>query len=291
MCESHCSAVPRRILLPTLLAVCFCGLASAQTPLDWVERSNEHARILLDVLARQSPETAGQLGVDGLDEEILDLSAGFRQRNLQALRQAKTALEGRLAAAEDGPVKQDLIILLGRVDRDLKDLRLDDKYLLPYFDVARVIYGGLRNLLEDRIPAERRRAALTRLKRYVGRAAGYESLAKLAEAHLRSKWAERKRLAPFRGQIQQSLNTSDRFVREIGTLFEQYELDGYQQDYAALREQVDAYNTFVREEILPHARSDFKLPAEIYAFRLQEYGVDMTVDELRRRAAVEPTRT
>jgi uncharacterized protein (DUF885 family) len=37
---------------------------------------------------------------------------------------------------------------------------------------------------------------------------------------------------------------------------------------------------------LPRARKEFRLPDEVYAFRLKRYGVDMPVDELRRRASV-----
>jgi len=44
---------------------------------QWIERSNSHAQVLLEALARISPEGAGSLGVEGFDTEILDLSPGF----------------------------------------------------------------------------------------------------------------------------------------------------------------------------------------------------------------------
>lgn len=46
------------------------GVAIADEGDDWITRSNENSMVLLEVLARFSPEGAGQLGVDGLDEEI-----------------------------------------------------------------------------------------------------------------------------------------------------------------------------------------------------------------------------
>ena len=40
----------------------------------WVEQSNRHAQVLLEVLARVSPESAGGLGVKWLDDQIADVS-------------------------------------------------------------------------------------------------------------------------------------------------------------------------------------------------------------------------
>jgi len=226
------------------------------------------------------------LGVQGFDTQVLDLSPGFTERRIRALEEARTRLQALLAKAVDGPIRQDLEILRGSAEDELQDIRLDEKHLLPYFKVAEIIYQGIRNLLEDRIPPERRQAALTRLKRYAGREEGYKPLAQVAEAYLRSEWAKPGRLPVFRGELERDLNTSENYVKEIGGLFQQCGLKGYEPDYEALKQQVTAYNDFLRQEILPRARKEFRLPDEVYAFRLKRYGVDMPVDELRRRASV-----
>ena len=69
-------------------------------------------------------------------------------------------------------------------------------------------------------------------------------------------------------------------------LFEQYELDGWQPAFTALEQQVEAWNAFVRAEILPRCRTDSRLPPEIYAFNLRQLGVEMSVEELVSRAKV-----
>ncbi len=67
----------------TLLAAAFVlGATSATAQDDWVEKSNEHAQIVLEAVAKFSPESAGSIGVDGLDEEILDLREGLYERDL-----------------------------------------------------------------------------------------------------------------------------------------------------------------------------------------------------------------
>src|SRR5262245_29735894 len=163
------------ILVTSFLGGMLCDAATRPPePPDWVQRSNEHSQILLRVLARFSPEEAARLGVLGFDTQVLDLSPGFTERRIQALEEARSQLQPLLATAVDGPIKQDLEILRGSAEDELRDTRLDQKYLLPYFKVAEIIYQGIRNLLEDRIPPERRQAALTRLKRYAGREDGYK---------------------------------------------------------------------------------------------------------------------
>ncbi len=48
--------------------------ATPASPSDWVETSNRNAQVLLDAMAEVSPETAAFFGVEGVGEEILDLS-------------------------------------------------------------------------------------------------------------------------------------------------------------------------------------------------------------------------
>jgi uncharacterized protein (DUF885 family) len=274
-------------LIASALLSLVCNAApQPPEPPDWVQRSNQHSQILLRVLARFSPEEAGRLGVPGFDREVLDLSPGFTERRVRALEEAHTQLQALLAKEVDGPINQDLEILRGSAEDELQNTRLDEKHLLPYFKVAEIIYEGIRNLLEDRIPPERRQAALTRLKRYAGREDGYKPLAQAAEAYMRSEWAKPGRLPAFRGEVERDLNTSENYVKEIRELFQQYGLKGYEADYQAFTQQMTAYNGFLRQEILPRARNEFRLPDEVYAFRLKRYGVDMPVDELRRRASV-----
>ena len=53
---------------------------------DWVSKSNEHAKVVLEVLAKYSPEGAASLGVDGLDEQIFDLRPNVYERSMADTR-------------------------------------------------------------------------------------------------------------------------------------------------------------------------------------------------------------
>ena len=56
------------------------GAPPAQDPRAWIAVSNRHAQVLLDVLARFAPESAGQFGVTGLDEAVSNLSTENRDK-------------------------------------------------------------------------------------------------------------------------------------------------------------------------------------------------------------------
>ena len=274
----------RLVSLALALAALGAGVpASAET---WVERSDQNTQILLDVLALQSPEGAGQLGIPGLDEEIFDLKPGFVERSREQIRQAAGTLRQRLAAEKDPKVRQDLEILILATEDQLQGSQLGEKYNLPYFDVTSSIFQGIRTLLDDQVEEGRRPAALVRLRKYTGVEPGYTPLTTLAEQFIRSRMEGPGLAGPFKDEVEKDLQNTATYIKGIEELFKKYGIQGYEQPYAKLREQAAAYEAFVRKEILPRARTDFRQPAEIYAYSLRTLGVDMPVEELVSRAQV-----
>jgi hypothetical protein len=258
----------------------------AQQSPDWITESNKHSMALLEVIANHQPEDGARLGVDGFDENIVDMSAGFDQRFVNDLEKVTEYLQDQYNKTQNVPVKQDINILLESAANSIEEIRLEDAYLLPYHNVSGLVYNGIKNLLQDRIPAERRQAALIRLKKYAGVEPGYRPVAELAREHMKMEWKNSSRMAPFQEQVARDLNVSRQFIDEIGDLFEKYEISGYETVYEKLKDQIEAYNKYLQEDILPNTRTEFQLPKEIYIFNLSGYGVDMPVDELKLRASV-----
>jgi len=251
---------------------------------DWVARSNENTRILLEVQAKFSPERAGQSGFEGVDEQIFDLKPNVTERTRKANQDAATKLRQRLKAEKDPLVRQDLEILIKAADDNVRGSLINDKYYIPYFNVPRALYFGFRSLLDDQVPAERRKAALVRLRKYAGLEPGYTPIAKLAEDRTRERLNRPGLLGPAKIEVDKDLTTHAFFIDGIGKLFEKYKIEGYQEPYAKLKEQLAGYQAFVRKEVTPRARSDFRLPPEDYAFTLEQYGVDIPAAELAARA-------
>jgi hypothetical protein len=275
----------RVVALVGLLALSLPVVAQEKAPTP-VERSNENARVLIQVFSRFAPEGAGRLGVDGLDAEIFDLKPELSGRAIRATEDVIGVLGQRLASEKDPFIRQDLEILIGAAERNIEGTRLGDKYDIPYFDLPQTIFGGIRALLDDQVPAERRAKALVRLNRYAGLEAGYMPIAKLAEDRIRERLETPGLSAPFKDQLEKDLGNGPRFIGGIGQLFEKYKIAGYEVPYTLLKSQLSAYEKFVRASLLPRARADFKLPAEQYTFALKQSGIDMPVEELTSRARV-----
>ena len=78
----------------------------------WIVKSDANADVLLKAFARFSPEGAGQIGVSGLDEQVLDLQPRLYERRDAATREALAELDRRRPAETDPLVRQDLDILI-----------------------------------------------------------------------------------------------------------------------------------------------------------------------------------
>ncbi len=269
------------LLLPSAAVAQAAPAAPKLQP--WVEKSNQNTKIVNEVVARFGPEGAGQLGIEGLDEQIVDLKPNIVERTRAATREVLAELKKR-HAAEKGPlVKQDLEILIQGAEDNIRNADINEKYYVPYNNVTRLVFGGLRALLDDQIAPSRRQAAVVRLRKYAGLDPGYEPITKLAMDRTR----EGKRpglLGPPKEQVEQDLSRNPFFVDGIAKLLEKYKIEGWQEPYAKLKEQLAEYDKFIRAEILPIARTDFRLPPEDYAFNLHQYGVDIPPQELAKRA-------
>ena len=104
------------------VAVSFLFLAAsltAQTQPDWVAKSNENAKALLNVLARYSPEDAGELGMQGMDDRITILAPDSPEHFRRDTSDAVTTLQSRLPAEQNPLVKQDLEILIKAGQRQI----------------------------------------------------------------------------------------------------------------------------------------------------------------------------
>lgn len=284
-----------RAIALTLAAITFiaCLLApvtgvqqapAATTPAYWVARSNQNAQVLITAVASLNPESAGALGVEGLDEQIVDLKPGFGDRRKQAARKAAQVLKKRLASEKNSAVRQDLEILIEAAENNVRGAELGEKYYIPYTNVAQIIFGGIHALLDDQVAPQRRAAALVRLKRYVGMESGYTPLTTLAEQNTRQGLKKPGLIGPPKVEVEKDRGNTTFLVDGISQLFEKYQITGYQEAHAKLKEQLAMYDAFVRQEVLPKSRADFRQPPSMYAFSLKEYGVDIPPVELAVKA-------
>ncbi|MGO4380959.1 DUF885 domain-containing protein [Pseudoduganella sp. RAF53_2] len=268
----------------TLAFSSLSGFAGAAEP-GWVAKSNDNAKLLLNLMAKYSPESASSLGVDGYDELITDMSHDQYDATVKDTRAVVAELLKRLKAETDPKIKQDLQILINTGNDQLKTNELQRKLMLPYQDMNQMLFEVVRQTLDPRIPKERQKTLLVRLQKYAGMTKGYRPITELAQERLQERLkANPKLLGPYKGEVEQSLNDGPQLIAGMKDLLTKSDLQGWEPAFSALEKQLNAYNDNVRKKILPLARADHRLPPEIYADNLHQFGVDITPQELIAKA-------
>src|SRR5262249_8869719 len=166
-------------------------------------------------------------------------------------------------------VKQDLEILIEAAEDTVRGAQLGDKYDLPFFHVPEIVFSGIHALLDEQIAPARRARALVRLRRYAGVEPGSTPIAELAKARFRERLGRPGLVGPRKGDVERELGEASFYVDGVEKLLTRYKLT----DAATmkkLRAQLDGYQAFVRAEVMPRARADFRLPPEEYAFALKQ---------------------
>ncbi|HEY4088394.1 MAG TPA: DUF885 domain-containing protein, partial [Bryobacteraceae bacterium] len=271
-----------RASIRTILLISAAAAAMAQTQPQWVTRSNQNTQILIDIDSKYSPEDASGNGVRGFDNQVTVLSASRHDQVRSDYLKARDLLKERLAAEKDPLVKQDLEILIKSADQSIQGNDATWNAFLPYYNVGRTIYSGIQGLLDEQIDASRRPAAVERLKKYTGLTKGSTPMTQMAEARFRERLQKGGLLGPPKEEIEKDLADTGKYTTGIGLLMEKFHQKGYQDALARLKTQLDEYDAFLRREVLPKARTDFRLPSEIYQLRLEDAGVDYSAAELEK---------
>jgi uncharacterized protein (DUF885 family) len=250
----------------------------------WILRSDALAEAVVALQTLAAPEAGSNAGLTQADAHTTDLTAGWRERVRQAAFRAAETLRAAASTESDVRVREDIDILLRAADDVVRGLEVHDVHLLQLVDVARIAFAGIRVLLDEQNPVERKRLALVRLRRYAGLDPNTVPLAHAAEAETRARFAVAGLTAPYVQQVKTALALSPVLIDGIGALLRASGLDGWEDAFDALRAQCEAYARFAETEVLPRARTDHRLPPEVYAFALHDVGVDIPPAELAARA-------
>ncbi|HEU4663850.1 MAG TPA: DUF885 domain-containing protein [Dokdonella sp.] len=253
----------------------------------WVKRSNEVAQPLLKAQATFAPEFASFFGLPGYDDRVADLGPNNGERLRAAMRDAKGTLEKELKTEEDPNVRQDIGILMGAADRQIEGSELNDKLMVPFADVGQLVFQGEQGLLQDQVDPARRAHALARLQAYVGLAPNTTPITTLARQRYEERASNAALVKPTKLEVEQALRNAETYAKGIRDLFGKYKIEGGDAALAALDRQMKEYADWMRTTVLPAARSDTRLPPELYAFQLKQVGIDITPQQLIQRAQLE----
>lgn len=260
------------------------AIAATKAPPSWVAASNRHAQVLLGATLRFQPELASFFGIPGYDEQVADLRPDNAARARQATAEARETLRTALQLERDPNVRQDLEIMIQAANDTIEASEVNERLLLTFADAPQLVFRGINGLLSEQTPPERRAKALARLNAYAGLAKGTTPITVLARQRYEDRAGNSELLRPTKLEVEQALGNAETYVAGIRKLFAQYKVKGAEPALDALDTQVKDYVAWVRKDVLPQARTDTRLPPELYALQLKQVGIDIPPQLLIQRA-------
>ncbi|MGO9933841.1 MAG: DUF885 domain-containing protein [Steroidobacteraceae bacterium] len=265
-----------------LCTLSFSAMAESAAGADkpWITQSNLYTNMLLDVQLEHSPEQGSREGLAKFDARISNPTLAddlAQRRELQAVLAKIRAAQPK---QRDKHVQEDLDILQKAFNLQFRTEDFELQHEVPFLNPSAVIFQGLRTLLDDQVAAERRPAALLRLRKYTGMESGYQPFTEILKTREREQIAKPGVIYASKGEVETELGRNSNYVEGIAALFRKYKLEGWEPAYAILKDQLLGYDAWVKANILPHARTDFRLPPEKYALALEGYGVDIPPAEI-----------
>jgi len=261
--------------------------AFAQTPPaapSWIGISNGYTNMLLAVQMKHSPESGSEEGLSEFDTKVSQPTLADEDQERQETEAVLAKFKTAAAGTQQEEVEQDLQILIHAIELEFKQNDFERAHEVPFINPSEIVFGGLRTLLDDQTPAERRPSAVTRLRAYAGLEPGYKPIADILKQRVIEQMAKPDVIYPSRTEIETELGRDSNYLDGIAALFQKYNLTGWQDAFGALKTQLTGYDAWIRATVLPKARTDFRLPPAEYALNLEGYGIDIPPDQIAATA-------
>ena len=255
----------------------------------WVVRSNQHTQMLLDVQLKHSPEGGSAQGIVSYDPLITDATRADEIVQRKELEDILLKLKTIEAKEKSQEVREDIEILQKTFNLQFRQDDYQLAHKVQFLDASQLVFGGLRTLLDDQVAADRRPAAVVRLRKYAGVEPGFKPFTDVLKQRVMEQMAKPGVVYPSVGEMETKLGRNKNYVDGIQMLFVKYKLTGWEEPFAKLRQELADYDTWIRATVMPKARNDFRLQPEEYALALENYGVDIPPAQLAEMAHKEFT--
>src|ERR1700747_2471130 len=239
-------------------------LLAQERPADhnWVAASNDYTQMLVKVEMKHTPELGSRQGLAEYDELISQPSLADEDQARKETEEVLAKLKAALPQQKQKEVAQDLEIMIRRVELEF---RMDDfqrAHEVPFINASQQVFGGLRILLDEQTPAERRPAAVVRIRRYAGLDPKYKSLTEILKQRVTEQMTKPGVFYPAKVEIETELGRNSNYLEGIAALCKEYKLSGWEEPYDKLKTQLTDYDAWIKATVLPKARAEFRLPPE-----------------------------
>ncbi len=261
---------------------CFAQTQAADK--SWIAISNGYANMLIDVVFKHHPEAGTQQGLSQYDNKISQPTLADEDQERKENEAVLAKLKAAAAQKQQQDVAEDLQIMIRRVNLNFKRQDFQRANEVPFYNASQAVFGGLQVLLDEQTPAERRPAAVVRIREYAGLEPGYTALTEILKQRITEQMAKPGVIYPAKVEIETEMARNSHYVEGIAALMQKYKLAGWEEPFAKLKTQLADYDAWVRATVLPKARNDFRLPPQHYALDMELYGIDIPPEQLAAMA-------
>jgi uncharacterized protein (DUF885 family) len=274
------------VILAASSAVIFTSAAPApqeKTP-DWIAQSDAYTKTVLAIQMKHHPESGSREGLAEYDAKASQPTLSDENAERAETEAAVEKLKAALAEHQQKEVAQDLQIIIRKLELGFKQQDYARAHMVPFLNASETVFAGLHILLDEQTPNDRRPAAVVRLREYAGMEDGYQPIAEIMKARIQEQMAKPGVTYPSRTEIEIELSRNSNYMQGIADLLKKYNLTGWEEPFAKLKGQLEAYDAWMKATVLPKSRTDFRLAPEDYDLRLQGYGIDIPPGDLARTA-------
>ena len=280
--KTFAAAIALAVALPAAPLLAQEQTEAPATP-QWVETSNAYTQKLIEFEASIYPTGASFAGYEQYDGLVNDMALDRDERYVAGARALRAEFAAAMASETNAYVRQDLQILIDAIDRNIAGTELGNRYMLEFSEVPQGMFQTIGSLLSEQTAPSRRAKALELLQRYTGTYPGTEPMTELAKRRFEASRGEGK-MGPYVVEVQESIGKIPTFASGIRELFTKYEIEGAEEALDAMDAQFADYASWTEEVVVPAARQDPRMPEELYALALKNWGIDIDPREAMSRA-------
>ncbi len=274
----------RRIVLSLASALLCLPVCAQEAPADWIAASNQYTNQLLALEMKHTPELGSNEGLSQFDTDVSQPTLADEDQERRETESVVATFKSAVGQQKQKEVAQDLQIMIRTVELEFRELDFARAHKVDFLNASQIVFRGLRILLDEQTPRERRPAAVVRIRKYAGLESGYKPLAEILKQRVMEQMAKPDVVYPARTEIETELARNSNYMEGIATLLEKYKLTGWREPFNKLKSQLIEYDTWTKANVLPKARDDFRLPPEEYALNLEDFGIDIPPGELAAMA-------
>jgi hypothetical protein len=201
------------MVLAGILLTLFVLLQVNAADRDWIAASNDFTNLALNVNLKHHPEDGTREGLSRYDTLVAQPTLADEDAERKETEEVVAKLKAALVNEERREVAQDLQIIIRELELGFKEQDFKRAHKVPFANASAMVFGGIRPLLDDQTPADRRPAAVARIRKYAGLDSGYQPLTEIWKERIKEQMAKPGVVYPARVQIETELGRNPIILR------------------------------------------------------------------------------